>query len=129
MADYTVKRIDEMDAAYRGAMKRARAELGVTAFGLQVIDLPPGLSGFEHDHAKDGQEEVYVALRGSGEIEVEGKRVPLDSETMVRVGPEAKRTVIAGAEGLRVLAIGGTPGRPYEWPAVTELGAPDPMAR
>ena len=29
MADYTVKRIDEMEGAYGGAMKRARAELGV----------------------------------------------------------------------------------------------------
>ena len=40
MSDYTVKRIDEMEAYYLGAMKRARAELGVTAFGLQVMDLP-----------------------------------------------------------------------------------------
>ena len=37
MSDYTVKRIDEMEGYYLGAMKRARAELGVTAFGLQVL--------------------------------------------------------------------------------------------
>jgi len=38
MSGCTVKRIDEMEAIYGGAYKRARAELGVTSFGMQVID-------------------------------------------------------------------------------------------
>ena len=33
MSGCTVKRIDEMEAIYGGAYKRARAELGVSAFG------------------------------------------------------------------------------------------------
>ena len=61
MADYAVKRIDDMDAIYGGAFKRARAELGIRSFGLQVLDLPPNADSYpEHDHAEDGQEEVYV---------------------------------------------------------------------
>ena len=44
MSDFTVRRIDEMETYYLGAMKRARAELGVTSFGIQVMDLPPNLS-------------------------------------------------------------------------------------
>ena len=40
MTDFAVKRIDEMEAIYAGAFKRARAELGIHAFGLQVIDMP-----------------------------------------------------------------------------------------
>jgi hypothetical protein len=40
MADYTAVTIDEVEAIYRGAFKRARAALGVTAFGMQVIDIP-----------------------------------------------------------------------------------------
>src|SRR5436309_4800455 len=75
MANYTVKRIDEMEAVYAGAFKRARASLGVTAFGMQVLDFPPNADRYpEHDHAEDGQEEVYVTLSGDGEIEVEGER-------------------------------------------------------
>ncbi|HSC20868.1 MAG TPA: hypothetical protein VLC07_03990 [Solirubrobacterales bacterium] len=75
MSDYTVKKIDEMEAVYLGAFKRARAELGVESFGLQVIDMPPNFDGYpEHDHAEDGQEEVFFALRGGGEIEIEGDR-------------------------------------------------------
>ena len=81
MSDYAVRRIDEMDAALFGSFKRARAELGVESFGMQVIDLPPSFDGYPaHDHTHDGQEEVFVALRGSGELDVDGERTPLDNE-------------------------------------------------
>ena len=129
MADYTAKRIDDMEAVYLGAFKRARAELGVESFGMQVMDLPPNLEQHpEHDHAESGQEEVFVVLRGGGEIEVDGERVPIDPDTIVRVGPTAKRKLWPGASGMRVLALGGTPGQAYEAPDVTRLGEPDPMA-
>jgi hypothetical protein len=129
MGNYSVKRIDEMEAVYRGAFKKARAELGVTSFGVQVLDMPPNAEQYpEHDHAEDGQEEVYLPLRGGGEIEIEGERHPFDTETLVRVGPGVKRKIWPGAEGLRVLAIGGVPGRAYEVSDFTELGSPDPLA-
>ena len=129
MADYTVKRVDEMEAVFGGAFKRARAELGVNSFGMQIMDLPPNLDQYpEHDHADSGQEEVFLVLRGAAEIDVEGERIPLDTETLIRVGPEAKRKIRTGAEGARVLALGGTPSQAYEPPEVSQLGAPDPMA-
>lgn len=130
MGDYAVKRIDEMEAVYRGSYKRARAELGVQSFGMQVIDLPPGLDAYpEHDHSRDGQEEVYVVLRGGGEIEIDGERVAVDPDTMVRVSPGTMRKLLPGDQGMRVLALGGIPGRPYAPPPVSKLGEPDPMAR
>lgn len=130
MGDYTAKRIGEMEAAFLGAFKRARAELGVESFGMQVIDLPPNITQYpEHDHAESGQEEVFVVMRGSGAIEIDGERVSLDPETIVRVGPEPTRKLLPGEEGMRVLALGGVPGRPYEAPDVTKLGEPDPMAQ
>ncbi len=130
MAGHAIKRIDEMEAAYRGGFKRARAELGVASFGLQVIDMPPNFEHYpEHDHGEDGQEEVYIALRGSAELEIDGQRHRLDRDTMVRVGPGIMRKVWPGQEGVRVLVVGGYPGKPYAPPAVTELGAPDPLAQ
>jgi hypothetical protein len=124
MADYTAKRIEEMEAGFGGGFVKARAELGVTAFGMQVIQLPPEYSDYpEHDHAESGQEEVFLAIGGSGWIEIEGERVELDGKTFVRVGPEAKRKIYAGADGLRLLALGGCPGEPYKIVPVTELGA------
>ena len=129
MADYAVKRIDEMEAIVRGSFKKARAELGVSSFGIQVIDMPPNVDAYpEHDHSQDGQEEVYVAMRGGGEIEIEGERHPLDTDTMVRVSAGTKRKLYPGDEGMRVLVIGGVPGEAYAIRDFTELGAPDPFA-
>lgn len=130
MSDYAVKRIDEMEGVFGGSFKRARAELGVTSFGMQVIDMPPNADRYpEHDHASDGQEEVYIALRGSGEIEIEGERHPLDPETMVRVSAGTKRKVWTGDEPLRLLVLGGKPGSAYEAPEISQLGAADPLAQ
>jgi mannose-6-phosphate isomerase-like protein (cupin superfamily) len=130
MGDYTAKRIDDMEAAFLGGFKRARAELGVESFGMQVLDMPPNLDAYpEHDHAESGQEEVFVVLRGAGEIELDGERVPLDPDTIMRVGPSARRKFWPGDEGMRVLALGGVPGQAYEAPDVTKLGEPDPLAR
>jgi hypothetical protein len=124
MADYTAKSINEMEAGFGGGFVKARAELGVTAFGMQVIQLPPDYDDYpEHDHAESGQEEVFLAIGGSGWIDIEGERVDLDRKTFVRVGPEAKRKLYAGPEGIRVLALGGAPGEPYKIVPVTELGA------
>jgi mannose-6-phosphate isomerase-like protein (cupin superfamily) len=130
MGDFTTKRIDDMEAVFLGGFKRARAELGVESFGMQVLDMPPNLDAYpEHDHAESGQEEVFVVLRGRGDIEVDGERLPLDADTMVRVGPSARRKFWPGDEGMRVLALGGVPGQAYEAPDVTKLGEPDPLAR
>jgi hypothetical protein len=122
MSDYTAKKIGDMEAAHGGGFVKARAELGVTSFGMQVIQLPPGYSDYPlHDHAESGQEEVFLALTGSGWIEIDGERVDLEPELFVRVGPAPKRKVFAGSQGLRMLAIGGAPGVPYEIVAMTEL--------
>jgi redox-sensitive bicupin YhaK (pirin superfamily) len=124
MPDYTAKRLEEMQAAFGGGFVKVRAELGVSAFGMQVIQLPPNYGDYpEHDHAESGQEEVFYAISGSGTIEVDGERSELDGETFVRVGPDARRKVFAGPEGLRMLVIGGAPGEPYKIVATTELDA------
>ena len=81
MSTHAVKKIDDMEAVYLGAFKRARAELGVESFGMAIIDLPPNFENYpEHDHSGDGQEEVFLALRGDGEIEIDGERFPLDAD-------------------------------------------------
>ena len=77
MSTHTVKKIDDMEAVFGGGFKRARAELGVESFGMQIIDMPPNYDNYPvHDHEQDGQEEVYVTLRGDGEIEIEGEHLP-----------------------------------------------------
>jgi mannose-6-phosphate isomerase-like protein (cupin superfamily) len=129
MSSYAVKEIDEMEAVFRGAFKRARAELGVESFGMQVIDMPANYERYpEHDHTHDNQEEVFLVMRGGGEIEIEGERFPLDDNHVARVGPETKRKIWPGPEGIRLVVLGGTPGAAYQAPDLTKLGEPDPMA-
>ena len=130
MSDYTAVNIDDIEGIAFGSFKRARSAVGASAFGMQVLDLPPNADGYpEHDHSDGGQEEVYVTLGGGGDIEIDGERVPLSQDTIIRVGPSARRKIWPGAEGARVLAIGGVPGKAYEVRHFTEVGAPDPFAK
>jgi len=123
MSSYTVKRIDEMETAFGGGMRLARAALGVTSFGMQVEEFPPNFDQYpEHSHDEDGQEEVYFVLRGTREIEIDGERIAIDPETVVRVGPGVTRRIFPGPEGVRILALGGVPGAAYEAPDFSKLG-------
>lgn len=132
MADVTVATIDEMEPVYGGLMRRTRATLGVTAWGMQVLTLPPSWDGYpNHKHDVESQdsnqEEVYVALEGSAVLEAGGETYELRPGTMARVGPTQLRRLVPGPDGFRFLALGGVPGSfaPGPW---TELGAPPPKA-
>jgi uncharacterized cupin superfamily protein len=128
MADVTVKRLDEFEAVYGGGMRRVRAGLGVSSFGMQVIELPPRFEHYpEHDHDHDEQEEVYTVLVGRATLRVGGEDHELEPGMFARVGPTERRKFVTGDEGVRILALGAVPGRAYEAPEFTEEGAPDPQ--
>jgi mannose-6-phosphate isomerase-like protein (cupin superfamily) len=129
MTDCKALTIEEMEHAFGGAFVRARASLGATAFGMNVIQLPPdsGDMAPEHDHLHDGQEEVYVLLSGSCSIDVGGKPIDL-ADTFVRVGAGERRRLRSGPEGARVLAVGATAGRAYVPQPNSELGGPEVLA-
>lgn len=124
---YTAKRLDEMQRAFGGAFVRVRAELGVSAFGVQILDLPPDSGDLapEHDHRHDGQEELYVLLSGSAEIALPDRALVLDPQTLVRVAPDTRRRVRSGPNGARLLVVGGVPGEAYVPPANSELAGPE----
>jgi mannose-6-phosphate isomerase-like protein (cupin superfamily) len=139
MTDVTAKRFDEMESALGGVFVRARAELGVRAFGMQVINLPPHFDepyaahaheGMppERDFANHGQEEVYVPLRGRATLVAGDGRWELEPGMAVRVGAAQMRNVVTGDEPFQMLAIGGTPGHAYEPLPFSELGAGDDPA-
>ena len=109
--------------------RRAGAQMGVTPFGMSIIDMPAETTAYpEHDHSSEGagnppahqlgQEEVYIALRGSADVQVDGHPYKLDADHIIRVGPTARRKILPGPDGVRLLAIGGFPGRAYD-PAST----------
>ena len=88
----------------------AGRELGVTAWGMNVLEIDAGCEGYpEHDHAKDGQEEVYVVLRGDGTMVADAERLALSTGMLVRVGPAQRRKIFPGPQGIVILALGGVP--------------------
>ncbi len=124
MSEVTVQRIEEFDTPDGGGFCKARASLGVTAFGMQVENFPPHFEHYpEHDHSDDGQEEVYTALAGSATLTAGGEEYRLEPGVFARVGPGVTRKIVTGDEPVRLLAVGGTPGKVYSAPAFTELGA------
>jgi len=110
-------------------MHQVAAELGVSAFGISIVEMEAGATEYpEHDHSPDGiggqmfakrpqqlgQEEVYIALRGSGTLEADGEQHPLDQDHIARVAPHVVRKITPGPDGLRLLALGATPGEAYD---------------
>lgn len=95
--------------------RTAARELGVTAWGMSVLEIDAGCTGYpEHDHERDGQEEVYVVLRGDGTMDSSGEKIAISAGMLIRVGPSTKRKILSGPEGITVLAIGATPGKAYQ---------------
>jgi hypothetical protein len=87
----------------------------MSAFGANIMHLPPDYTTKSHDESGSGQEELYVALRGSGAIVLEsGERLVLDADHVVGVPPAVTRATASGPDGLDVLIVGGTPGQAYE---------------
>jgi hypothetical protein len=105
--------IDDLPQIWDGFAKLVRAGLDISAFGVQIMDLPPEYTTASHDESDTGQQELYVALRGSGAVLAREQRLPLDPEHLVRVNAGVDRTLTSGPEGLRVLCVGGVPGAPY----------------
>jgi uncharacterized cupin superfamily protein len=116
--DYAGRALDELPALWDGMVRLVRAGMGITAFGANVMELPPDYVTESHDESETGQQELYVALQGAGAVVIGDARVPLDAAHMVRVDAGIDRVLSSGPEGLRVLCIGGVPGAPYvapEW--------------
>ena len=63
---YAFGSIDELGERY--GFRKVRRALGVTAFGVNAIVMPPGYDGFRHYH--DTQDELYLVHRGRARVEV-----------------------------------------------------------
>jgi quercetin dioxygenase-like cupin family protein len=64
--------------------------LGCTEMSINTVTLSPGETTAPHAHEQ--QEEVYIALDG-GIVEIEGTRYEVSSGGVVRIGPDAIRSV------------------------------------
>lgn len=124
MSELNIKTLAEI-APYEGEhaipgirFRPARAALGVSAWGMNVIEIDPHNEGYpEHDHVQDGQEEVYFVVEGAATLVVGEETVALRTGTFVRVPPELRRKFVTGDEPVVLLIVGATPGQAYEPPS------------
>lgn len=87
--------------------KRVSESLGISAFEVYKVELPPGAETVLHDHVADQVEDVYAFLRGSGWVIVDGEPVAVRPTQFVAVSLESSRFVRAGEEGLDFIAVCG----------------------
>jgi mannose-6-phosphate isomerase-like protein (cupin superfamily) len=73
--------------------------------GLCYQRIPPGYR-FPFGHTHREQEEVYVAVRGSGRMKLDDEVIEIEQWDAVRVPPGTWRGYEAGPDGLELLVIG-----------------------
>ena len=91
--------IDDLPTIWDGFAKLVRTGLDISAFGVQIMDLPPDYTTASHDESDTGQQELYVALRGAGAVVAGEQRLPLDPEHLVRVNAGVDRALTQRAGG------------------------------
>ncbi len=90
-----------------GRFKWLAKELGVTTFGLSMVNLGSGQRGRIHRHRH--QEEVYIVLEGQLTLSVEGEERVLAEQGVVRVPPRVRRQLInRGPGACSLIALGGS---------------------
>ena len=104
---YAISSLDELGEGY--GFRKVRKPLGVTAFGANVVVMPPGYEGFLHYH--DAQDELYFVHSGTARFEVEGEERELGPGSLVHVeSTTPRRFSNAGDDDLVVLVVGGKDG-------------------
>jgi mannose-6-phosphate isomerase-like protein (cupin superfamily) len=105
---YAVSSLDRLGEGY--GFRKIRQGIGVTAFGINAIVLPPGYETGLHYHEQ--QEETYFVHRGRVEFRFgDGSRHVCDEGGVVRVDAGTHRGMRnAGDEDAIVVVAGGKEG-------------------
>ena len=99
---YAFGSIDEMGD---GVFRKVRQELGVNAFGVNVLVLAPGIVGRPHFHNE--QDELYFVHSGKARFDVPGDSRELGPGGLCHVESTTPRQVTSiGDEDLVMLVVG-----------------------
>jgi quercetin dioxygenase-like cupin family protein len=105
---YAVSHLESMGEGY--GFRKVRRELGVTAFGMNAVVLPPGHTTGMHFHEQ--QEETYFVHRGQVEFRFgDGTTHVVGAGGVARVDPATHRAMRnVGQDDAIVLVAGGKDG-------------------
>ena len=108
MSGYSFTTLEELGDDY--GFRKVRRALGVTAFGVNALVMPPGFPGFHHWH--DTQDELYFVHRGRARVEIGDEVHELGEGGLLHVESTTRRTVsnASDSEDLVLLVIGGKNG-------------------
>ncbi len=114
---FTIVTRDQLERS--GQWSLVRRSLGLSSFGMNVVDIEPGGDIPEHDETGRDQEEVFVVLSGTPAIVIDGERHPAPAGTFARLDPERRRTVVNEGEETASVLIASAPRtsgyEPLEW--------------
>jgi mannose-6-phosphate isomerase-like protein (cupin superfamily) len=108
VSGYTFSSLDELGDGY--GFRKVRRPLGVTAFGVNAVVMPPGYEGFLHYH--EVQDELYFVHRGRARFEVGGETREVGEGGLVHVEAATPRRFsnASDTEDLVVFVVGGKDG-------------------
>jgi hypothetical protein len=90
-----------------------RRRLGIRAFGANCWTADVGMPVIERHSEPDGDEELYVVLRGRARFLVGDETVDAGPGTLVHVRPDNVREAVAAEPETIVLAVGAKPGEAF----------------
>ena len=117
MTDYAIARLDDIDEITDGRCpwRPVRFHLGIASFGVNAWTGKAAGDRIINEHdEEDEDEELYLVQQGHATFELDGERVDAPAGTFVFARPGVKRTAFAEEPGTTLLALGGTPGEPYQ---------------
>jgi uncharacterized cupin superfamily protein len=85
--------VHRTDCETAGDWQLVRRTLELRAFGINVVEIPPGGQIPEHDEVDRDQEEVFYIMTGSPALLIDGERHPVPAGTFARLDPVHSRTV------------------------------------
>jgi mannose-6-phosphate isomerase-like protein (cupin superfamily) len=101
---WAVSSLDELGDG--PGFRKIRSPLGVTAFGMNAMVLPPGIETGRHYH--DRQQEVYFVHAGTIEMEFgDGAAQTLEAGAIARVDPSTVRKIRNVGDGDAIYVIVG----------------------
>ncbi len=110
---YSILDADELERT--GNWCLVRRSLGISSFGANLVEIPPGETIPEHDEIDRNQEELFVFLTGSPLMVIDGVDHRVSTGAFARLDPELRRTVRNdGPEPVQVLIVSAPRSSGYE---------------
>jgi len=103
--------------------------MGCKGVGFSFVRYKPG-EGATYVHRHKVQEEVFITLKGTGSIILDGKRISMPEGTIVRVAPRVYRALGNDSnKDVIYMILGAIPPTNFRWVAERFLGTGFPTAR